>query len=52
MSKGGVDKANKNGKYTVKIYLKVKDTTGNFVGEKTLPFELESYNYCHPTLAA
>ena len=51
MSKGGVDKASKNGKFTLKIYIKARDTTGNFMSDKMLPFELEGYSYCHPTLS-
>jgi hypothetical protein len=51
MSKGGVDVKSKNGKFTLKIYVKVRDTTGAFVGDKKLPFELENYSYCHPTLS-
>ncbi len=51
MSKGGVDKKSKNGLYTLKIYLKIRDTVGNFIGDKLMPFELESYSYCHPTLS-
>jgi hypothetical protein len=51
MSKGGVDRANKEGKFTLKIYLKSRDTAGNFVGDKMLPFELDNYSYCHPALS-
>lgn len=51
MSKGGIDKMSKNGKFTLKIYVKSRDTAGNFVGDKLLPFELENYSYCHPTLS-
>lgn len=51
-SKGGKVKFDKNGKATLKIYIKTRDTTGNFVGEDILPFESESYSYCHPTLSA
>jgi hypothetical protein len=51
MSKGGVDRVSKNGKYTLKIYVKYRDTTGAYVGDKMLPFELENYSYCHPTLS-
>jgi WD40-like Beta Propeller Repeat len=51
MSKGGVDIKSKNGKFTLKIYMKVKDSTGAFVGDKKWPFELENYSYCHPTLS-
>ncbi len=51
-SKGGIVTINKEGKATLKIYVKVRDTTGNFVGEETLPFESNSYSYCHPTLSA
>ena len=43
---------NKSGKATLKIYIKTRDTSGNFVGEEILPFESENYSYCHPTLAA
>jgi hypothetical protein len=50
-SKGGVEKLNKNGEITLKIYLKVRDTSGAFVGEEILPFESEGYSYCHPTLS-
>ena len=51
-SKGGIVKFNKNGKTTLKIYIKTRDTLGNFVGDDILPFESESYSYCHPTLSA
>ncbi len=51
-SKGGIVKFNKKGKATLKIYIKTRDTTGNFVGEDILPFESEAYSYCHPTLSA
>lgn len=50
-SKGGVDVKSKNGQFTVKIYIKVKDSTGAFVGDRKLPFELDNYTYCHPTLS-
>lgn len=51
MSKGGIDKKSKNGLYTLKIYLKVRDSLGAFVGDKLFPFELSDYSYCHPTLS-
>lgn len=51
MSKGGIDKVNKEGKFTLKIYVKSRDTAGNFVGDKMLPFELDNYSYCHPALS-
>jgi WD40-like Beta Propeller Repeat len=51
MSKGGKDKKNAEGKYTLKIYVKYRDSTGNFIGDKFLPFEMENYNYCHPTIS-
>lgn len=51
MSKGGIDKKSKNGLYTLKIYLKTRDSLGNFLGDKLLPFELENYSYCHPTIS-
>jgi WD40-like Beta Propeller Repeat len=51
MSKGGIDKANKEGKFTLKIYIKSRDTAGNFIGDKMLPFELDNYSYCHPALS-
>ena len=51
-SKGGKIVLNKNGKATLKIYIKSRDTTGNFVGEEILPFESETFSYCHPTLSA
>jgi hypothetical protein len=51
MSKGGVDKVSKNGKFTLKIYIKARDTAGNFMSDKILPFELEGYSYCHPTIS-
>lgn len=51
-SKGGKVKFNKNGKATLKIYIKTRDTLGNFLGEDMLPFESENYSYCHPTLSA
>jgi hypothetical protein len=50
MSKGGKDKKNAEGKYTLKIYVKYRDSLGNFIGEKFLPFEMENYSYCHPTI--
>ncbi len=52
MSKGGIDKKSKNGLFTLKIYLKFRDSLGSFVGDKLLPFELENYSYCHPALSA
>jgi WD40-like Beta Propeller Repeat len=52
MSKGGIDKASKNGKFTLKIYVKARDTMGNFSSDKMLKFELDNYSYCHPTLSA
>jgi WD40-like Beta Propeller Repeat len=52
MSKGGIDKASKNGKFTLKIYVKARDTMGNFMSDKMLKFELENYSYCHPTISA
>jgi WD40-like Beta Propeller Repeat len=51
MSKGGIDRANKEGKFTLKIYIKSRDTAGNFIGDKMLPFELDNYSYCHPALS-
>ena len=51
-SKGGVDKKNKSGKYTLKIYVKVRDAIGSYTSDKILPFELDAYSYCHPTLSA
>lgn len=51
-SKGGKVIFNKKGKATLKIYIKTRDSLGNFVGEDILPFESESYSYCHPTLSA
>ena len=51
MSKGGIDKKSKNGLFTLKIYLKFRDSLGYFVGDKLLPFELENYSYCHPALS-
>lgn len=51
-SRGGIVTLNKSGKATLKIYIKTRDTTGNFVGEETMPFESDSYSYCHPTLSA
>ena len=51
MSKGGVDKKSKNGLFTLKIYLKFRDSLGYFVKDKILPFELENYSYCHPALS-
>ena len=50
-SKGGIVKLNKEGETTLKIYIKHRDTDGNFVGEEILPFESETSSYCHPTLA-
>lgn len=50
-SKNGKVVFNKNGKATLKIYIKTRDTSGNFVGEEILPFESETYSYCHPTLS-
>ncbi len=52
MSKGGVAKENKNGETTLKIYIKIRDKEGNFMGEEVMPFESETYSYCHPTLSA
>lgn len=52
MSKGGIDKKSKNGTFTLKIYLKVRDSLGYFLGDQLLPFELENYSYCHPSLSA
>jgi hypothetical protein len=51
-SKNGKVVLNKSGKATLKIYIKTRDTSGNFVGEQILPFESENYSYCHPTLSA
>ena len=51
-SKGGKVQFNKKGKATLKIYIKTRDSQGNFVGEDMLPFESENYSYCHPTLSA
>ena len=51
MSKGGIDKKSKNGLFTLKIYLKFRDSLGSFIGDKLLPFELENYSYCHPALS-
>jgi hypothetical protein len=51
MSKGGIDKMSKNGKFTLKIYVKARDTTGGFMSDKILPFELDGYSYCHPTIS-
>ena len=51
-SKGGKVIFNKNGKATLKIYIKTKDSLGNFIGDDILPFESENYSYCHPTLSA
>lgn len=52
MSKSGIDKKSANGEYTLKIYIKTRDSLGSFVGDKLLPFELENYTYCHPSLSA
>jgi WD40-like Beta Propeller Repeat len=52
MSKGGIAKYNKEGETTLKIYIKVRDTEGNFLGEMLMPFESETYSYCHPTMSA
>ncbi len=51
-SKGGKVKFNKNGKATIKIYIKTRDSQSNFIGEDMLPFESENYSYCHPTLSS
>ena len=51
-SKNGKMVLNKNGKATLKIYIKTRDTSGNFIGEDILPFESENYSYCHPTMSA
>jgi hypothetical protein len=51
MSKGGVAKYTRDGTTTLKIYIKVRDTEGNYVGEAVLPFESENFSYCHPTLS-
>lgn len=52
MSKGGIAKTNKEGETTLKIYIKIRDKEGNFLGEEVMPFESETYSYCHPTLSA
>jgi hypothetical protein len=52
MSKGGVAKYTRDGTTTLKIYIKVRDAEGNYVGEAVLPFESENFSYCHPTLSA
>jgi hypothetical protein len=52
MSKGGVAKYTRDGTTTLKIYIKVRDTEGNYIGEAVLPFESENFSYCHPTLSA
>lgn len=50
----GEDKkeALKNYEPTLKIFIKAKDTSGNFVGDEVMPFESDKYHYCHPTLSA
>ncbi len=52
MSKGGIAKTNKEGETTLKIYIKIRDKEGNFLGEEVMPFESETYSYCHPTMSA
>jgi WD40-like Beta Propeller Repeat len=52
MSKGGIAKTNKEGETTLKIYIKTRDAEGNFNGDAIMPFESETYSYCHPTLSA
>jgi hypothetical protein len=52
MSKGGVAKENKEGETTLKIYIKIRDKEGNFLGDEVMPFESETYSYCHPTMSA
>jgi hypothetical protein len=52
MSKGGVAKTNKEGETTLKIYIKIRDKEGNFMGDEVMPFESETYSYCHPTISA
>ena len=52
MSKGGVAKINKEGETTLKIYIKIRDAEGNFMGDAIMPFESETYSYCHPTISA
>ena len=52
MSKGGVAKINKEGETTLKIYIKTRDAEGNFTGDAIMPFESETYSYCHPTISA
>lgn len=52
MSKGGIAKFTKDGETTLKIYIKIRDKEGNFLGEEVMPFESENYSYCHPTLSA
>jgi hypothetical protein len=50
-SKGGVDKINKYGEYTLKIYIKNK-VDGEWSKDNILPFEKDEYSFCHPTLSA
>jgi hypothetical protein len=52
MSKGGIAKTNKEGETTLKIYIKTRDAEGNFTGDAVMPFESETYSYCHPTISA
>ncbi len=52
MSKGGIAKTNKEGETTLKIYIKIRDAEGNFTGDVVMPFESETYSYCHPTISA
>jgi WD40-like Beta Propeller Repeat len=52
MSKGGIAKINKEGETTLKIYIKIRDAEGNFTGDAVMPFESETYSYCHPTISA
>ena len=52
MSKGGIAKFTKDGETTLKIYIKIRDKEGNFLGEEVMPFESENYSYCHPTISA
>lgn len=52
MSKGGIAKTNKEGETTLKIYIKIRDKDGGFSGDAVMPFESETYSYCHPTISA
>jgi WD40-like Beta Propeller Repeat len=51
-SKGGIEKVNKQGVHTLKIYIKTKDDKGDWSKDMILPFEKDEYSFCHPSLSA